>query len=358
MSTAQNKPEAAGQALARKEIAAFCAQIAMILRAGIPIDEGLAIMADDTKNPQGKAMLEGMFQRVEAGGSLYGAMKATGQFPKYMVDMTEIGEQTGRTEEVMNSLNEYYEREEAIASSVRSAVTYPMIMVALIAVVMVVLVVEVLPVFEQVFAQLGAELTGFARSMMNFGKVLSNYSVVFITILVAIAAVFLFMRATAGGKAVWERFKHRFFGTRKLYSQIASGRFASGMALMLASGLNVDQSLDMVGNLVDNPLIHDKVMRAKRLIEEGTGFSDALVQTELFTGVYARMVSVGYKAGAVSEVMGKLAGLYEEEVNDRIAGLISVIEPTMVAVMSILVGVVLLSVMVPLLGIMSSIGMA
>ena len=358
MLKAQNKPGTAGQALSRKEIAAFCAQIAMILKAGIPIDEGLAIMADDTQNTQGKAMLDEMFRQVEAGASLHDAMKAAGKFPKYMVDMTEIGEQTGRTEEVMNSLNEYYEREEAIAGSIRSAVTYPAIMVALITVVMVVLVVEVLPVFDQVFAQLGAELTGFARSMMHLGQVLSRYSMFIVMALVAIAAAVLFMCATAGGQTLWANLKHRFFGTRKLYAQIASGRFASGMALMLASGLDVDQALDMVGNLVDNPMVHQKVMQAKQMIADGTGFSDALVQTALFTGVHARMVSVGSKTGAVAEVMAKLADLYEEEVNDRITGIISVIEPTMVAAMSILVGIVLLSVMVPLLGIMSSIGMA
>lgn len=137
--------------LSLSEIAAFCSQIAMILKAGISMSEGMAIIEEDMKNPHGKAIMQQLHQSVDEGSTLHQAMASTGKFPKYVMDMTQIGETTGRLEEVMDSLNAYYEREEAIAQSIRSAITYPVIMLLMMVAVISVLVVKVLPIFNQVF---------------------------------------------------------------------------------------------------------------------------------------------------------------------------------------------------------------
>ena len=125
---------------------------------------------------------------------------------------------------------------------------------------------------------------------------------------------------------------------------------------MLASGLDTDQSLDMVHKLIDNEFIQEKITACKGYINEGVGFAESMVKADIFTGIYARMISVGFKTGSVDTVMKKLAERYEEEVDSHIAGIISILEPTLVAVLSIIVGMILLSVMLPLMGIMSSIG--
>lgn len=337
------------------EISAFCAQIAMIMKSGIPMAEGISIMCEDMKNSEGKAILESIREQVETGEPLYVALGATGKFPKYVVDMTEIGETTGRLDEVMDSLYTYYEREEAIAKSIRNAVTYPLIMVVMMVLVVTVLIVKVLPIFNQVFVQLGSEMTGFSRTVMNLGQLIGRYSFVLIGVVVVLA-VWLIMRKTEGGRKTLQKWNASFFATKKLNAKIASGRFASAMSLMLASGLDTDQSLDMVYKLVDNDYIKEKIAACKQHITDGANFSDALVRADIFTGVYARMVSVGFKTGSVDTVMAKLAERYEEEVDTDIGNIIAVLEPTLVAILSIVVGMILLSVMLPLMGIMSSIG--
>lgn len=345
-----------GDMLTPNEISTFCTQIAMILKSGIAVGEGVNIMREDMKNNQGREILDTIHRHVDAGEPLCRALDATGRFPKYVVDMVEVGEATGKLDNVMDSLVTYYEREESIARSIKSAVTYPLIMIVMMVLVITVLVVKVMPIFNEVFEGLGSAMTGFSRTVLRFGQTIGQYSFVVVGVIVVIMILFLIFRATGGGRSFLENFRARFFVTKNLYSKIASGRFASAMALMLSSGLDTDQSLEMVHKLVDNPAVRTKIERCQKLLADGLTFSDALVGAEIFTGVYARMVTVAFKTGSLDGVMQKLAERYEDEIDTQIGGIISILEPTLVAILSIIVGMILLSVMLPLMGIMSSIG--
>ena len=359
METMQNKRDEAGfnkETLSNREISTFCSQIAMIMKSGIPVSEGISIMVEDMKNPQGRAVLEVIAAHLDAGGAFHAALEATGKFPRYVLDMAELGERTGRLDDVMSSLDSYYEREEAISKNIRNAVTYPMVMITMMLLVIVILVVEVLPLFAEVFDLLGREMNEFSAGMIRMGEVLSRYSVFFIGFFVLLGVVFLLARYTKAGRNVLQKIKLSFFATKKLMAKIASGRFASAMAMTLASGLDVDQSLDMATKLVDNPNTHAQIARCKELMLEGDSFSTALVKSDIFTGVYARMISVGFKTGSVDVIMKRISDMYDEEIQNRISGIISVLEPTLVAVLSTIMGMILLSVMMPLMGIMTSMG--
>lgn len=343
-------------ALTHNEISAFCTQIAMVMKAGIPISEGVAIMLEDIKNPAGKEILERIHKQVELGSPLFTALEETDRFPKYVVDMCQIGEATGRLDDVMESLSAYYEREEAIAKNIKNAVTYPLIMIGMMVFVIAVLIVKVMPIFNEVFIQLGSEMTGFSRSVLNLGTSLGAYAFVFVGLIAVCAVAYFFLRSTESGRRTLQRWSASFFATKKLNAKIASGRFAAAMALMMASGMDTDQSLDMVFRLVDNEYVRNKITACKKFISEGFTFADALVRATIFSGVYARMVTVGFKTGSVDLVMRKLAERYEEEIDTQVGNIISILEPTLVAILSIIVGMILLSVMLPLMGIMSSIG--
>lgn len=345
-----------GKMLAANELSAFCTQIAMVLKAGVSVDEGISIMLEDMKNAEGKEILSSIHEKIELGETLHDALASSEKFPKYMLDMVQVGEESGKLDEVMDSLSSYYDREENIARSIKSAVTYPLIMIVMMVLVIVVLMVKVLPIFNQVFIQLGSEMSAFSRSVMNFGSVIGKYSVAIVVVLALLIAGFLVLRGTAAGRRTLARFQASFILTRGLFSRIASGRFASAMSMMLSAGLDTDRALDMVEKLVDNEPLSEKITACRGQIAEGVSFSDALVQAGIFTGMNARMVSVGFKTGSADQVMHRLADQYEEEVDAKISSIISVLEPTLVAVLSVIVGMILLSVMLPLMGIMSSIG--
>ena len=138
---------------------------------------------------------------------------------------------------------------------------------------------------------------------------------------------------------------------------MAVSKFSAGMALTLGSGLDVEQSLEMTLRLVEHPEISKRIESCLDMMKtEQLNFAQALSKTGIFTGIYARMISIGYKTGALDSLMEKIAATYEEEIDQRLARLISVLEPTLVVILSVIVGLILLSVMLPLLGIMSGIG--
>ena len=207
-----------------------------------------------------------------------------------------------------------------------------------------VLLIKVMPIFNQVFIQLGSEMTGFAGVLVSLGNNLSKYAL-FVAAILLLAAVLLFY---LGKRAV-----HRIPFMKDIYEKIAACRFASGMALALSSGLNPDLSMELVCELNEDAVFAKKLELCKKSVAEGVDFSKALLHAGIFTGLYARMASIGSKSGTMDQVMGQIAESCQEEVDNRINRLLAVIEPTLVVMLSLIVGVILLSVMFPLIGIMS-----
>ena len=310
------------------EVSAFCGQIALILKSGISSLEGITIMLEDAASADEKDILQAVLDHMQETGSMYQALENTGLFPSYMLHMIQIGEETGTLDEVMSALSEHYDREDSIAKSIKNAVTYPLIM---------------------------AGMTGFSRTLMGIGNAINHYSIVFVAILVVIAALILFGTRTASGKQMSRNIGYKFRFTRVIYEEIAACRFASGMALTLSSGLNPERSMELVSALNDDVHFQKKIDACQSLIDEGQDLAEALHGTGILTGMYARMASIGAKTGSMDQVMDNIAGLYQDDIDTRMNNSLAVLEPTLVIALSLIVGVILLSVMLPLMGIMSSI---
>ena len=168
----QTKIRASGR-IPAKESAVFCTQAALLLKAGVPLNEGLQTLTDQG-TPSGRDLLKRITDTVEKTGSLYEGVRAADVFPAYMVQMIHIGEKVGKLEEVLEALSRYYQREDKLRSAVRSAVLYPLILVVLMAAVIAVLVAAVLPVFSQVLEGLGAEISGAGTSMLAAGNLIGQ----------------------------------------------------------------------------------------------------------------------------------------------------------------------------------------
>lgn len=341
--------------LNNEEMAFFCDQMSMIIEAGITPMEGISIMLEDTENKEGREVLEAINEKCEAGESFYNAVSASNAFPKYALDMIQLGEKTGKLEEVMKSLAFHYSREYNIAETIKSAVTYPFIIVAMMLVVIVVLVVKVLPIFNDVFIQLGSELTGISKTVMDFGMVLSKYSVVLAAVLIVIAILYFVGSRTEGGRKVLSRTLGFFIGSKKINEAIAAGRVASGMALAISAGSDMGESLELVSRLVDDENMKAKVEKCKELSGEGKSLSASLHESGIFPSMYSRMIMVGDRTGALDRVLENIADEYEHIVSERINKLIAFLEPSLVIVLSSIVCLILLSVMLPLMAIMTTI---
>jgi type IV pilus assembly protein PilC len=339
--------------LSAEELSAFAAQLALTVKTGIPLSESILILRDDAETSSARNLLGKILNSLELGKPLAVALRDAAVFPDYMTQMIEIGEASGRLDQVLDSLNRYYAREDNISKSAKSAITYPAIMLVILIAIILMLVVKVLPIFNQVFHSLGGEMSPLASGAMALGTVISKYSVILIVIIAAIALLFIILRIVPAGRNVISALGRGMF--KRLSFKMASSKFASGMTLMLASGVDIDKAVELTLPLIDNPDMHKRVAALKEKIETGQSFSESAVEAKIFSGMQARILTLGFKSGNLDTVMEQIAEDYEAEVDDRLDTLISIIEPTMVAVLCIIVGLILLSAMLPLLAVMSSI---
>lgn len=342
--------------LTNQEIASFCGQTAMLFQAGITPVESMQIMLSDSKSTEGKAVIEAILKTCRKGESFANALRDSDVFPDYVLHMITIGEESGNLDDVMQSLADYYEREESISDSIRSAVSYPFIMIGIMLLVIFVLLGKVMPIFNQVFIQLGSEMSGISASLLQIGNSLNRYSLLILIVLAVLVLVYLLSVKTKRGRTISRKFLSVFPPTKSFYEKLAAGRFASGMALTISSGMDTYTSLDMVSALTEHTGMQKKIAECKEAIKQGANLSEALTGANIFSNLYARMVSVGFKTGSIDTVMNKIADHYDKETERKIRSIIAILEPTLVIILSVIVGFILLSVIFPLMGIMSSIG--
>lgn len=340
--------------LTNNELVSFGTQMGMVIPAGIPVEEGISIMIEESKDDEEKQMLQIIYEQLQTGESFFEALKKTQKFPDYVLNLVEIGEQSGRLDEVMTSVAKYYETQESISKSIKSAVTYPIMMVIMMGVIIFTLIIKVMPVFNQVYEQLGTSMSGMAAVTLQMGLTLSRYNLVFLAILVILILAFLYFRFTKKGRQMALNLASHFKMFRQITDQIALARFADGVSMALKSGLDTDDSLKMLYSLVENERLQEKIKACQSLSDEGELFSVAMNKALIFTGMQARMLQIASQTGVMDEALEKVADQYEEEAFSKIQSMISMIEPTMIIIVSIVVGMILLSVMLPLVGIISN----
>lgn len=334
--------------LSQMEIAAFCQQIAMVINAGLPTYYGISILRDEAADEVTRQLLGEIYTPMENGAPLYEAIEKTGQFPGYMVHMIELGETTGRLEEVLLSLSNYYEREAQIRDGIKKAVTYPLIMTAMMIAVILLLIAKVLPVFSQIYEELGSELTGFALTLMRISNFLNRYMLVFVILFVLVVLFGFLLYHTNLGQML--------FTNHKLSMTIAASRFANCMYLTLASGLDTDQGIELAKELVSNPNMQQRIESCERELRLGATFDRALLSSHIFSQLYASWITIGYKTGAMDDVMKRICNAYEDDSDEQLSHMIGILEPTLVIILCVFIGLILISLLLPLLGIMSSIG--
>ena len=342
--------------LTNSELASLSSQLSLLINAGITPAESVNIMLKDTSDPQGKEILTQILNLCNEGNYFHDALEQTGVFPHYMLHMIKIGEESGNLDDVMQNLTAYYEREENISDSLKNAVRYPLFMIGMMLIVIIVLLTKVLPIFNQVFVQLGTELSGIAKQLMAVGDGINAASTVIIILLVLAVILTLFLTKNDKGHQMMAHFLATAPFSRNFYLNIAYGRFASGLSMALSSGLDTFHSMDLLSDLIENTTMKEKIAKCKEQLQNGDSFPEALSSAEIFSNLYTRMVSVGFRTGTLDTVMKKISEQYEKETEKKLHSILSAVEPTLVIIFSMIVGLILLSVILPLIGIMSSIG--
>jgi type IV pilus assembly protein PilC len=321
------------------------------------VGDGLALLAQESTCRADRELLQGLADQLDSGEPLADALRDSGRFPDYVSGLIQVGERAGRTEEALSALSRYYEDRARLEQRTRSALLYPAVMLLLMLVVIVVLLSRVLPVFRDVYASLGGQMTGVAGGLLVLGQALDGVMPVLCAVL---AAVVLFLAAFAAGGSFREwvlGLCRKLWGDRGLSRQLNCARFAQAMAMGLRSGLPIEQALELSGQLQkDVPPAQARCQDCLTRLERGEDLADALRQSQVLPASACRLLALGQRSGTGDAVMEEVARRLTQEAELTVETKVSRVEPTLVLVTSVLVGVILLSVMLPLMNILTAIG--
>jgi len=351
--------------LSSGDLSIFCFQLSLILKAGIPLNEGLNTLGEETTNIESKQKIRGilgktvrnMASAVEIGDPLSYAMKKEGVFPDYVISMIEIGEGTGKLDNVLEALGDYYERDQYIKTKIRNSMMYPIFLFIIMSVVIILLVSQVFPIFSRMLDQMGGSASNALEGAAAFANslVAGEYTMYVILGLAAIALIIAVFSKTKPGKKMIGWVGATFPLTKNINKKIAASRFANAMSMTLSSGMDINSALNMSVNLIDNEIFKSKFSNCINDIEKGESFSKAIGKTGAFSGMYIKFIEIGQKTGTVDSVMKKISDICDGEADTALNNATSFIEPLLVGILSIVIGIILISVMIPLVQVMSNI---
>jgi len=335
----------------------FCSELAMLLDAGLTISDSVQVIQEDESSKDARDIMQKLYDSLMMGNQFSVALKEATVFPYYMVHMVEVGEKTGRLVQTLTAISEYYERQTRLSVTIKNSVLYPAVLLVLMIVVVLILIVQVLPIFNDIFGRLGTQMDPIAVRLMQFGGWLGNAAA---GIAIVVGAIFIFILimwlVPSIRKSIAQSFSN-VLGSHGVFGKIASSRFVCAMTLGMASGLDTAESINIAASVSGgSKAVDNKHKKCIALLESGSTLSEALCAAGILSTQDGKMLSVGSVSGKADLAMAEIARRSDIDVRDSIDRIVGRIEPTLVILSSGIVGVILLSVMLPLMGIMTSIG--
>lgn len=339
-----------------KDLAVFSRQFATMINSGLPILRALAILAEQTPNKLLAETLGQCRQDVEQGASLSGALqKHPKVFNDLYVSMVKSGEMGGSLDTTLLKLAAMLEREVHLRGKIKSAMTYPVAVVALVMLIMSAMLLFVVPQFEGIYEQLGGTLPLPTRVLLTMSDAFKTYW--YIVLGLALLGRFLLRRykKTENGRTQIDRLKLRLPVFGALFHKTALSRFSSTLSMLLSAGVPILQSLDIVSDTVNNKIISKAIMDVQSSVREGESIAKPLSKHAVFPPMVVQMIAVGEETGQVDTMLTKVAQFYDQEVEASVDALTSLIEPLLIAVIGGCVGAAVIALYMPMFNIIEQI---
>lgn len=337
-----------------KQIAVFCRQFATMVNSGLPILRALSILTDQTESKELAKVLFAVRASVENGSSLSAAMAEHPKaFNALFISMVKAGETGGVLDDVLLSLADQIEREVELRRQIKSAMTYPIVVVALVTLILAAMLLFVVPQFETIYSSLGGTLPLPTRMLLSVSRAVRTYW--YVVLLGAVVTSFLFRRykKTEAGRARVDAVKIRIPIFGPLFHKVALARFASTLGMLLRSGVPILQALDNVNETVNNRVIGDAVDDVKTSVREGESIAKPLGRHKAFPPMVVQMMAVGEETGAVDTMLDKVAEFYNSEVTATVEAMTSLIEPLLIAVIGAAVGAAVIALYMPMFSVIN-----
>lgn len=332
----------------RAELMRFTRQLSILINAGVPILECLEILYKQEQNPMLKRVIKNIAGQVEEGKTLFEAMSAQDGFDKLYCALVKAGEAAGILDTILVKLAEFLEKAEKLKKQVKSALTYPVIVVFVGIIVIFGLMVFVVPQFVGILQETGQQVPWVTQTVIDISDFFRNYTLLLIAGIVAASMVFLNFIKTKEGKKSWDRFtmKAPLFGMLVIKGNLSA--FTRTLATMLAAGVPIIDSLEICIDTLDNTQIALDLGKVRKAVMEGKSITDPLSRIEYFPPLVTQMIKVGESTGNLDNMLIRVADVFEEEVEELIGNLTKMIEPLILVVLGGIIGFVLIAMYLPI----------
>ena len=339
------------------ELAVFTRQMSTIINSGIPLTQGLDIIADQIKNRRFKEIINGVSNDVKSGLSLEDALrKHPDAFSELYVNMAVAGEKSGNLPDILSRLAKYMEREASVKGKIKSAMTYPLVVISVAITITGFILYKVVPTFANLFKDLGAELPLPTQLVVAASDLIVN-NIIFI-VLGVVGGIF-FLRnyyKTYRGRRVLDGILLKMPVMKELLIKGAVARFSRTLSTMISSGIDLLVGLEITARTSGNSIIEDAIMETRNMVTQGRSLSESILGFKVFPSLLGQMVKVGEDTGSLDEMLSKIADFYEEEVDRAVDTLMSLIEPLMITLLGVLIGGIVVALYLPMFSLVQAIG--
>ncbi len=339
-----------GSRVKPKDIAVFSRQLATMLKSGVPLVTALQIISGGIKNPRMRVMVDKIRAEVEGGGSLYEALHAHPvQFDELYTNLVAAGESAGVLDTILDEIASYKERIESIKGKIKKAMYYPIAVIGVAIMVSAILLIYVIPQFEGIFASFGASLPAFTQAIIDTSRWLRSNGLYALFGFIALITAFIMAkkRSTKFAHGI-DRFSLKIPIIGEILEKSAIARFCRTLAITFAAGVPLVDALKIVSGACGNAVYNNATARIREDVSVGHQLQLAMQQTSVFPSMVIQMAAIGEEAGSLDEMLIKVAEAYEEDVNNAVDALSSLLEPIIIVFIGVVVGTMVIAMYLPI----------
>jgi len=348
-----------GNPVKKKDITIFCKQFYSILTAGVTVIDGLRMVQDQTENKYLREALYNVMVSVEKGDSLADAMEAEKKiFPSLLIHMVAAGEATGNLEIAFDRICTQFDKDMKLASMVKSAMIYPIVVLVVAVGVIIVLMTTVIPNFQETFKSMDEELPALTQMVIGASDFIVNNLAIVLGSLAFLIIFISFGRKTEPGKQLTSRIALKIPMFQNFSVKNAAAKFSMTMSTLIVSGVPLVEALEIVGNVIENRVIRKAIKDCREEVMQGIPMSEPLEASRVFPPMVTHMMKIGEETGTTEQMLDKVAEYYESEVEEATKRLTSAMEPMIIVVLAVIVGGVVGAIMMPMMSIYQNAGKA
>ena len=343
----------------KKDLVIFTRQFSTMLDAGLPLVQGLTILAEQTDNKTFKNILKQVVNDVEGGLSLGEALgKRPKVFDDLFVNLVAAGEAGGILDSIFQRLATYIEKAEKLKSQIKGAMTYPLVVISIAILVIGVILIFVIPVFEDMFADFGSALPVPTQIVVNMSNFLGGNILYFIVAVFLISFLFKKYRNSRGGRKKTDALLLKLPVIGLILKKVAIARFTRTLGTMISSGVPILEALEIVARTSGNVVLEEVILKIRSSVSGGQTISEPLSESDMFPGMVVQMISVGEATGALDTMLEKIADFYDDEVDTAVAAMTSMLEPILMIFLGGSIGGLVVAMYLPIFKMAAAMGIS